>query len=785
MPTGEEPLHRQLGLTDRELQDIRRILGREPNDVELAMYSVMWSEHCSYKSSKLHLRKLPSEAPWVVVGPGENAGVVEVADDLVAVMRIESHNHPSAVEPFQGAATGVGGIIRDVLAMGARPIALGDPLRFGPLSEHHDPTASTTPAVAARNRYLFRRVVAGISYYGNAVGVPTVGGEISFAPCYSGNPLVNVFCVGLARKEDLVRARATRPGDVVVLLGAATGRDGIGGVSVLASAGFDRTSAAKRPAVQVGDPFEEKKLVEACLEIFRKRLATGVQDLGGAGLTCASSETATRGGTSIRLDVSKVHLREPGMSPAEVMVSESQERMFLAVPPENLEEVQRVAARWGIEASVVGEVTEGTDLEIRDRDRKIAKVPASSLANGPVLEREVRRPDRIEELRRSEPTSAGPVPGIEEALEYLLAVPGIGDSSWIWRQYDHQLFLNTIVGPGQDSAVLRARIPDEYCGGRRAKPDEFRTLSIAFEGGGRFSYLDPRAGARLAVAEVTRKVSCAGARTRALVDCLNFGNPEHPEVMWEFVETVEGIADICAWLGIPVVGGNVSFYNETEGSDIWPTPVLAALGVGLPASRRPPEAGFSTPGREIYLMGTATQPALDGTAYSWYLLGHLGGVPPALDVAAEAQLQAALVDAASFAFDAAENLGLPESSSLLSFHDVAEGGLAVTLAEACLLGGVGAEVTLDEALLSPIPDHRSSLPTEVLVAFSESPTRVLCAVDPAIAKAITEVFRRRGLLCSYLGSTGGKDLRIGKVALPLTKLEQIWRSSIPSVLAAG
>ena len=580
-----EPLHRQLGLTDDELASVVELLGRDPTDLELAMFAVMWSEHCSYKSSRAHLRDLPTEAPWVLVGPGEGAGVVDVGDGLAVALRIESHNHPSAVEPYQGAATGVGGIIRDIFSMGARPIALMDPLRFGPLDD-------------VRTRYLFEGVVSGISGYGNAVGVPTVGGEVVFDDCYRENPLVNVLCLGLLPHDRLVLARARGAGNLAVLLGSSTGRDGIGGASVLASAGFEEGAEEKRPSVQVGDPLEEKKLIEACLALLDAGLAVGVQDLGAAGLSCAASETAAKAGAGMDVDVARVPRREPGMSAVEVMTSESQERMLVIVQPDDLAEVLGLCERWEIDASVVGRVTDSRRFRVFDGvfddpgtgdgdangdAEPLADVPVESLGDGPLYDRPRTRPAAQDALQAADPAPelAARFPAgadLSGELLALLATPTIADKSWVWRQYDHQLFLNTIAGPGADAAVLRLKGTD-------------RALALTTDGKGRFCRLDPRTGGQLAVLEAARNIACVGARPVALVNCLNFGNPEHPEVMWQFTEVVDGMSEACTALSIPVVGGNVSFYNESLGHDIDPTPVVGLLGIvdeldDPPAARR-------------------------------------------------------------------------------------------------------------------------------------------------------------------------------------------------------
>ncbi len=793
---SEVPIHRSLGLTDEEMVTIESILGRRPTPVELAMYSVMWSEHCSYKSSRLHLGKLPSSGNRVLVGPGENAGVVDLGDGVVAALRIESHNHPSAVEPFQGAATGVGGIIRDVLSMGARPVVLGDPLRFGPLVAGSTPLGEVSEEEAARNRFLFKQVVAGISHYGNAVGVPTLGGEISFAPCYSGNPLVNVFCLGLARKDQIQRARASNPGDVVVLLGASTGRDGIGGVSLLASAGFDDDSREKRPSVQVGDPFEEKKLIEACLEIFRRRLATAIQDLGGAGLSCAASETAARGGTGIEIDVKAVWRREPGMRPEEVMTSESQERMFLTVAEENLDSVLDIAARWGIHATVIGRVVEGDNLTVYDGEERVASVPAKSLAEGPKLDRPTRKPARFERLCRDDIAGSAPGPAENEALLALLSDPSIGDASWIWRQYDHQLFVNTVAGPGGDAAVIRVRIPDEVLEADREatspgkQPSSTKGLAISFEGGGRFCHLDPRTGAALLVGEACRKLACVGAEPLALVDCLNFGNPENPEVMWDFKETIEGMATACKELDVPIVGGNVSFYNETSGEDIWPTPIVGAVGLIEPMTRRPPSAGFFDSGLAIGLLGRRTAAHLSGSAYAWSVLGHHGGVPPDFDPEQERRLLGLLVEVIRYLNEEAGRRGYDIGDPIASFHDLAEGGLGVAVAESCLLGHVGAEIDLFPVLES-IPEGAFSPATVAL--FSETPSRVLFALPEPYFEEVARRARQRGIECWRIGKTGGDSLRIvhrsksggGAFEISLADMERAWKSAIPSALGAS
>ncbi|MEX2655055.1 MAG: phosphoribosylformylglycinamidine synthase subunit PurL, partial [Acidimicrobiia bacterium] len=530
-----EAVHRALGMTDDEYDTVVDILGREPRPAELAMYSVMWSEHCSYKSSRSHLGRFPSEAPWVVVGPGENAGVVDLGDGWLAALRIESHNHPSFVEPYQGAATGVGGILRDVFTMGARPIALWDQIRFGSLD-------------VPKNRFLFGGVVAGIAGYGNAVGVPTVGGEVAFDDCYSGNPLVNVMCLGIMRREQLVLGTAGEAGSIAVLLGKPTGRDGIGGASVLASASFDEEAGTKRPSVQVGDPFEEKKLIEACLELYTLGLVVGVQDLGAAGLSCATSEPAARAGMGMDVDLDAVHVRESGMTAPELLMSESQERMMAFVDPGKVDAVLAVADKWEIDARVVGTVTSGDTLRIRHGGELVAEVPAASLSEAaPRYDRPMAEPGWLADLWADTLPHANP-PDVASALLALLDDPSIASAEWAYQQYDHMLFLDTVVGPGSDGSLLRVKGTD-------------KGLAVSTDGNGRLCYLDPYRGGERLVYEAALNVAVVGAKPMAVVDNLNFGNPEKPEVMWQFRQSIEGISAACERLGIPVVGGNVSFYN--------------------------------------------------------------------------------------------------------------------------------------------------------------------------------------------------------------------------------
>ena len=739
MPEADAaPLHRQLGLTDAELDDIVSLLGRDPTDLELAMYAVMWSEHCSYKSSKVHLRRFPTEAPWVIVGPGEGAGVIDVGDGLAVALRIESHNHPSAVEPYQGAATGVGGIIRDIFSMGARPIALLDPLRFGSLDD-------------ARTRFLFEGVVSGISGYGNAVGVPTVGGEVVFDDCYRENPLVNVMCIGLLPQERLVLARAEGVGNVGILLGSATGRDGIGGASVLASAGFEEGSEAKRPSVQVGDPFEEKRLIEACLALLDAGLAVGVQDLGAAGLSCALSETAAAAGNGMDVDLGAVHLREPGMVPVEVMTSESQERMLAIVTPDDVDEVLALAARWEITARVVGRVTDTGRFRVIDDGATIADVPCGSLGDGPVYQRPLARPADQDALQAADP---GPAllerfpDGADLSAELLglLATPTIADKSWVWHQYDHQLFLNTVVGPGGDATVLRLK----------GTP---RALAVATDGKARFCRLDPRTGGALVVLEAARNVACAGGVPKALVNCMNFGNPEHPEVMWQFSEAIDGMSDACRALDLPVVGGNVSFYNESRGRNIDPTPVVGVVGLVERLDSPPPGVGL-VDGAHLVLVGPQTAVELGGSEWAFTVHGLDGGIPPAADLAAARAVHDLVI-------------GLVSDRVVAGVHDCADGGLAVALAEMAFAGGVGFTV-----------EPEAGVPTAAW-CFAESASRIVLAVTP---DRLAEVLARAGdagVRAVDLGTAGGDRLvASGAFDVALADAHATWRDAIPALVDA-
>ena len=733
--SDEPTVHRELGLTDDEAEEIERILGRPANHLELAMYSVMWSEHCSYKSSRIHLRRLPSEAPHVLVGPGEGAGVVDVGDGIAAAFRIESHNHPSAIEPYEGAATGVGGILRDVFSMGARPIALADPLRFGPLD---DP----------RSRWIAEGVVSGVSGYGNSVGVPTVAGETVFDETYRGNPLVNVFCLGVLPQERLALARASGVGNLTVLFGSSTGRDGIGGASVLASAGFEDGDEAKRPSVQVGDPFEEKRLIEACLEILDAGLVVGIQDLGAAGITGAASETSSKGGVGMDLYLSEVHVREAGMAAFEIMISESQERMLAIVEPANLDALVAICRKWEIDASVIGTVTGSGRFRVLDRldGEVLADLPANSLDDAaPLYERPMREPaDRTAALA-DDAGAALTAPG--DATDDLVAL--VADTSWVWSQYDHQLFLNTVEGPGGDAAVLRLKHPGTGL-------DTGRGIAITTDGNHRWCALDPRAGTAAVVAESVMNLACVGAEPLGLVNCLNFGNPEHPEVMWQFSEAVDGMAEACRALGVPVIGGNVSLYNESDGTDIDPSPVVGTVGLVRSLDRRPPGVTLY-PSTTLVLLG-APASTLSGSAWAWSK-GHRRGSPPPVDFAAHAAVTAHIRHCIA-------------DGRLLSVHDLA-GGFGPALAEMVGASGVGATVEL------PQPGGHVAL-------FGETPSAVLCSVDPdGVAEFLADA-ESAGVPARSVGAAGGTRLRIGTIVdIAAADLRDAWRSALPDALGHG
>jgi phosphoribosylformylglycinamidine synthase II len=780
-PAGDgEPLHRALGLTDGERDEVEAVLHRPPNHLELALFAVMWSEHCSYKSSRVHLKRLPTEAPHVLVGPGENAGVIDAGDGIAVAIRIESHNHPSAIEPYQGAATGVGGILRDIFTMGARPIAVMDPLFFG------DPDQ-------ARQQWLIEGVVAGISGYGNSVGVPTVGGELTFNPCYAQNPLVNVLCLGVLPTDRLVLGQASGVGNLAVLLGSSTGRDGIGGVSVLASAGFgggtaggaDRApgtgdeEAAKRPSVQVGDPYEEKRLIEACLELLDAGLVVGIQDLGGAGLVCATSETAARGGVGMDVDVSAVPRREPGMAPYEVMTSESQERMLAIVTPGDLARVEEVCGKWEVRSAVVGRVTEppvGGHGRLRILDgfdgEVLGDVPAVALSeDAPLYHRPMLQPR--DHLARAADDPGSLPPG--DCGADIVAM--VSDASWVFRQYDHQLFLNTVAGPGGDAAVLRLAAP--------GLPPSEKGLALTTDSNPTWCSIDPRAGTAATVAEGALNIACAGARPMAVVNCLNFGNPEHPEVMWQLSEAVDGMSEACTALGLPVIGGNVSLYNESFGTDIDPTPVVGTLGLIDRLAVRPPGVNL-VDGASLVLLdasvgataGRRAAPSLAGSRWAVDLHGHRNGTLPQLDLIGHRRLVEFVSDLVGEAVagggggdagdaghddDADDGEDGPVVSGI---HDVSGGGLGVALAEFAVRSGIGLRV-------AGVADHHE--------LFTEAPSRVV--VCTTRRNELVSRAAGAGVAFRVLGTAGGDRLVVeGLVDLDVTELTAAWRDHLPSLL---
>jgi phosphoribosylformylglycinamidine synthase len=734
----EQP-YRELGLTDDEYLRIRDVLGRRPTDAELAIYSIMWSEHCSYKSSKIHLRQFSEKAPAtgvLLAGIGANAGVVDVGQGHAVTFKIESHNHPSFVEPYQGAATGVGGIVRDILAMGARPVAILDPLRFG-------------PADAADTRRVLPGVVAGIGGYGNCLGLPTIGGEVVFDPSYAGNPLVNALCVGALRSGQVQRAQAWGVGNKVVLVGAKTGRDGIGGVSVLASATFGERSRAKRPSVQVGDPFAEKVLVECCLELFDRGLVAAIQDLGGAGLSCATTELASAGDGGMRIELDAVPLREPSMAPQEVLASESQERMCAIVEPALVPEFLAVCAKWDVLATVIGEVTSTGRLVVTWRGEVIVDVPPRTVAHGgPVYDRPAYPPADLDRLRGDDPgTLPQPDTGAElrATLLALAASPNLCDRSWVTDQYDRYVQGSTVLAQPEDAGVIRI---DERTG---------LGVAIATDGNGRYTRLDPYAGAALALAEAYRNVATTGARPIAVTNCLNFGSPEDPGVMWQFAEAVRGLADACQELGVPVTGGNVSFYNQTEGTPINPTPIVGVLGVLDDVARRTP-MGFRGAGDVVLLLGT-TRAEFGGSEWAHVAHEHLGGRPPVVDLAAERMLAEILV--------AASRAGV-----LSAAHDLSDGGLAQALVEACVRGGAGVQVTLPEA-----PSV-----TPFVTLFSESAARAVVAVPAASEQELVGMCAERQFPVARLGVVGGTALEVrDQFSVSLDELRHAWSGTLPAL----
>jgi phosphoribosylformylglycinamidine synthase subunit PurL len=756
------------GLTPDEYARVRKILGRDPSFTELGIFSVMWSEHCSYKSSRVHLKRLPTEGKYVVQGPGENAGVVDIGDGLCAVFKIESHNHPSFVEPFQGAATGVGGILRDIFTMGARPIAVLDSLRFGPIAAGPG-AGNATPEEIARNRRILDGVIRGIGFYGNCFGVPTVGGEVVFEPCYSNNPLVNALALGIARREELFFARARGVGNPVIYAGAKTGRDGIHGASLLASAEFSEESQQKRPNVQVGDPFLEKLLLEACLEAMRTGAVVAIQDMGAAGLTSSSSEMASRGGTGIEIDLARVPQRETGMTPYEIMLSESQERMLLVAERGREREVFEVFHKWGLDAVEVGRVTADGKLRILDHGRLTAEIPAHAIAEeGPRYERPIAKPQASSAEAKTRLVEFAPDGAdLTENFRELLASPTIASKYWITEQYDSMVRTNTRFGPGSgDAAVLRLK-------------ETKRALALSTDGNGRWCFLAPRLGAMHAVAEAARNVACTGARPIAATNCLNFGNPEKPEVMWQFAEAVDGISEACRALDIPITGGNVSFYNETLGKPIYPTPVLGVLGL-LDDAECALGSSFRNEGDAIVLLegkgrassaGAASTEGMNQFSSSEYaktIHGIVAGTPPAIDLAAEKQLIECLVKLAG-------------EKIILSAHDVSDGGLAVTLAESCFASdGFSANVTLDVDPAAEAAEH---------AIFGERGARAVVSLPASSLASVRAVAAQCNVNVQPIGTVSRGDFRIQHKGTPvihgdIDSFRKIWASRIESAIEA-
>ncbi|MED4785095.1 phosphoribosylformylglycinamidine synthase subunit PurL [Brevibacillus choshinensis] len=738
-PTAEQiadqKIYREIGLTDEEYQRVVDIIGRKPNWTETGLYSVMWSEHCSYKNSKPVLRRFPTKGPRVLQGPGEGAGIVDIGDNQAVVFKIESHNHPSAIEPYQGAATGVGGIIRDVFSMGARPIAVLNSLRFGELK---------TPRV----KYLFEHVVAGIAGYGNCIGIPTVGGEVNFDPTYEGNPLVNAMCVGLIDHEKIQKGVASGIGNPVIYVGASTGRDGIHGAT-FASEELTEESEKKRPAVQVGDPFMEKLLLEACLELIDTGIVVGIQDMGAAGLTSSSSEMASKAGNGIEMNLDLVPQREAGMSAYEMMLSESQERMLVVVEKGKEAEAIAIFDKWGLASAVVGKVTEDSLLRLLHNGEVVAEVPVNSLADdAPVYHRPSAVPAYYEANANVDAVAAIHHPAdLNETLKSLLAQPTVANKSWVYEQYDHIVRANTAVKPGSDAAVVMVR------GTRKA-------LAMSTDCNGRYVYLDPKVGGAIAVAESARNVVCSGAEPLAITDCLNFGSPEKPEVFWQFEKACEGMSEACVALDSPVIGGNVSFYNERSGDAIYPTPTVGMVGLITDVDHITTQ-NFKHEGDAIILLGE-TFAELGGSEYQKMATGSISGRPPQIDLAKEAAVQKLTL--------AAIRKGLVKSA-----HDLSEGGLGVALAESCFGENFGAQVTLE-----------SELRPDVLL-FSESQSRILLSASNDQVEALLALAAEHGVPAGQIGRTGGESLVISvngteAVNASIQEVKAAWKDAIPCLI---
>jgi len=753
---------REHGLTAEEYDKIRQLLGREPTITELGIFSVMWSEHCSYKSSRVHLRRLPTRSRRVVQGPGENAGIIDIGEGWACAFKIESHNHPSFIEPFQGAATGVGGILRDIFTMGARPVAVMDSLRFGPIKAGQPGAGQPRAAVPKqaeihKNHSILEGVVSGIASYGNCFGVPNLGGETKFEDCYSRNPLVNAFALGLVRREHIYYAKASGEGNPVIYVGAKTGRDGIHGAT-MASEEFSEASEAKRPNVQVGDPFLEKLLLEACLEAMETGAVVGIQDMGAAGLTCSTCEMGGRGHVGLEIELDRVPQRETGMSAYEIMLSESQERMLLVAAKGREQEVLRVFEKWGLDAVVVGRVIKQDTMRVLQHGEVVAEIHNTALTDeAPVYARPMERWEPPVPREMPEHIRLGEASDLTPHLRRLLASSNICSKRWVHEQYDSMVQVNTVEGPGSgDAGVLRVK------GTKRG-------LAMALDGNGRWCYLDPKLGAMHAVAEAARNVACSGATPVAATNCLNFGNPEKPQIMWQFGQAIDGMTRACEELEVPITGGNVSFYNETLGEAIYPTPVLGVVGI-LEDVERAAWPHFREPGRALLLLcGSEPGDATDAEAefgsseYAREILGELWGFPPALELEKEAVLQKCLVEAIQ--------AGLAESA-----HDVSEGGLAVTIAECGFRNQVGARLEL----------NGGELPRECLL-FGEDASRVVVSCDPQQVPRIKEVAKKYGVAANLIGATIADNLEIavdGKavVSVPVRELREAWATALERAL---
>ena len=720
------------GLKVEEFEKIIEILGRKPNLTELGIFSVMWSEHCSYKSSRVHLKKFPTKAPWVIQGPGENAGIIDIGEGYAVAFKMESHNHPSFVEPYQGAATGVGGILRDIFTMGARPIASLDSLRFGEPDNE-------------RTKYLLKGVVSGIADYGNCIGVPTIGGEIYFDKCYNGNILVNVFSLGLVKKDKIFYGYAGGVGNPVIYVGSKTGRDGIHGCSLLASDEFDEKSEEKRPTVQVGDPFTEKLLLEACLELFQHDYIVGIQDMGAAGLTSSSVEMAGRAGTGIFMDLDKVPLREKGMTPYEIMLSESQERMLIVAKKGYEDKVLEIFKKWDLDAVIVGHVTDDGFLTLKYNGEICAKIPVKYISDeAPVYNRPYEKPDYIEKVNNLDKNGIPEPNDYNEILKKLLGNLNIANKKWVYEQYDHMVRINTVVLPGSDAAVIRIK------GTKKG-------VAMSSDCNSRFCFLNPRKGGMIAVCESARNVACSGARPKAITDCLNFGNPEKPEIMWQFKESVEGIAEACKILDTPVVSGNVSFYNETSGVPIYPTPTVAMVGI-LDDVNKHITQWFKDENDVIVLLGKQNE-ELGGSEYLAYIYNIIKGPIPEIDLDYEKRLINVLLE-------------MNENDLIKSAHDISEGGLAVALAECCITGKklIGAKVELKVGKASA-------------TLFGESQSRIIISCDERNLNKIKEIADKYNIDFLRLGVTGGKELKINNlININIIELKEIYFNAFDNYL---